>query len=178
VVHEGDFGIARARAPGEGEGSEGTMKAPRTNDGKNQPLANWVHYVRKRRALGLLPGNHVAALNGIKFQCTSGQSPRGKFEVRFDKLEEFKKTHVTVSFLGEYKRESTSLPLDHFMPKAQPSRCSRKMPLALCLLWSKSRSLSTSVLCLGPFTRTMNTLMTPLVMSFFKVMMSTTMSKS
>jgi hypothetical protein len=52
-------------------------------------------------ALGLLPDHHVDASNGIEFQRTAGQSPRGQFAVRFAPLEEFNKTHGIVSFLGE-----------------------------------------------------------------------------
>jgi hypothetical protein len=52
--------------------SEGTIKVPRTNTGKNPPLANWVHYVRKGKALDLQYDHHMDALNGIKFQWTAG----------------------------------------------------------------------------------------------------------
>jgi hypothetical protein len=90
-------------------GHEGTMKVPRTNDDKNQPLADWVHYVRKRKAIGILTDHHVAALNGMDFQWTAGQSPRGQFEVRSAELEELKKTNDTVSFIGEEKKEFPNL---------------------------------------------------------------------
>jgi hypothetical protein len=68
-----------------------------------------VHYIRKRKAIDVLPDHHVDALDGIKFQWTAGQSPRGRFEVRFAKLEDFKKTYGTISFLGEDKTEFPKL---------------------------------------------------------------------
>jgi hypothetical protein len=66
----------------------GTMKFPRTNFGKNQPLAEWVHYVRKRKARDQLAPRFVTALNRINFQWTARQSPRGQFGVRFAELGE------------------------------------------------------------------------------------------
>jgi hypothetical protein len=91
-------------------GSAGTTKVPRTNAGKNQPLDNWVRYIRKRKALGMLPDHHGDALNGIEFQWIAGQSPRGQVEAKFTELEDFKKTNGTVSFLGEGKKEYPKLP--------------------------------------------------------------------
>jgi hypothetical protein len=85
------------------------MKAPLTNAGKNQPLADRVHYVRKRKARDQLPDSYVDALNGIDFQWTIGQSPIGQLKVSFSKLKEFNKTHGTVSFLGEDKKKFLKL---------------------------------------------------------------------
>jgi hypothetical protein len=68
-----------------------------------------VHYVRKRKARDQVAHCVVTALNGIDFQWTAGQSPGGQFEVRFAKLEEFKKNHGTVSFLGEDKNNFPKL---------------------------------------------------------------------
>jgi hypothetical protein len=45
----------------------------------------------------------VVALTGIGFEWTTGQSPRGQFNIRIAELEEFKNTHGTTSFLGEDK---------------------------------------------------------------------------
>jgi hypothetical protein len=42
-------------------GRDGTMQVPRTNAGKNQPLAEWVHYSRKRKVVGLLSDHRVDA---------------------------------------------------------------------------------------------------------------------
>jgi hypothetical protein len=80
----------------------GTTKVPRTNARKNE-------CVRKRKACDQLAPHVVTALNGINFQWTAGQSLRGKFEIRFAKLEESKKTHGTVSFLGEDKKNFPKL---------------------------------------------------------------------
>jgi hypothetical protein len=76
----------------------GMLRAPRTNAGKNQPLTDWVHYIRKRKARDELAAHYVVALNGINFEWTTGQSPRGQFKVRFAELEEFKNNHGTVFF--------------------------------------------------------------------------------
>jgi hypothetical protein len=61
-------------------GYHGLMKFSRTNTGKNQPLANCVHYTRKRKTLGILPDHHVDALHGINFEWKTGQRTRTKFE--------------------------------------------------------------------------------------------------
>jgi hypothetical protein len=49
------------------------------------------------------------SLEWTHFQWTSGQSPRAQFEVRFAELEEFKKNHGYVYFLGEDKKNFSKL---------------------------------------------------------------------
>jgi hypothetical protein len=53
--------------------------------------------------------HYVVALNVIKFEWMTGQSPRGQFDFRFAELEEFKNNHGTTSFLGEYKKNHPKL---------------------------------------------------------------------
>jgi hypothetical protein len=72
-------------------------------------VADWVNYIRKRKACDQLAPRFVTALNGIDFQWTAGQSPIGHFEVRFAELEKFKKTHSTISFIGEDKKKPPKL---------------------------------------------------------------------
>jgi hypothetical protein len=51
----------------------------------------------------------VVALNGIYFELTNGQIPRGQFMVGFVKLREFKYNHGTVYFLGGDKNNFPKL---------------------------------------------------------------------
>jgi hypothetical protein len=84
-----------------------TMERRRSLDpmlGRNQSLANWVHYIMKRKALGVLPDHRVGALHGSEFEWTTGQSTRTEFEDWFAQLEDFKQTHGTVGFFGEDKK--------------------------------------------------------------------------
>jgi hypothetical protein len=62
-------------------GFHGTMKVPQTNSGKNQPLYDWVHYSRKRKARDEVVDHYVAVFNGINFDWATGQSPRWQFKV-------------------------------------------------------------------------------------------------
>jgi hypothetical protein len=68
-----------------------------------------VHYIRKRKVRDRLADHYVVALNGIDFEWTTGQIPRGQFEVRFAELGEFKNNHGTVYFLGEDKKNFPKL---------------------------------------------------------------------
>jgi hypothetical protein len=60
-----------------------------------------VHYTTNRNARYESANHYVVALNGINFDWTTRQSPRGQFEVKFAELEEFDNKHGTISFLGE-----------------------------------------------------------------------------
>jgi hypothetical protein len=53
--------------------------------------------------------HYAIALNGIHFEWTPGQSPRGQFDIRFSEVKEFKNNHDTVSFLGEDKNNFPKL---------------------------------------------------------------------
>jgi hypothetical protein len=51
----------------------GTMSVPRSKDGTNNVLANWIHYIRKRYKHNVLPATHTSILNGINFEWRAGQ---------------------------------------------------------------------------------------------------------
>jgi hypothetical protein len=46
----------------------GTMSVPRSKDGTNNVLANWIHYIRKGYKKNVLPATHTSILNGINFE--------------------------------------------------------------------------------------------------------------
>jgi hypothetical protein len=84
-------------------------RVPHTNAGRKQSLADWDHYIRKRKACDKLASHFVAALTRIGFEWTAGQNERGQFDMRFAELGEFKNNHSTVSFLGKEKKNNLKL---------------------------------------------------------------------
>jgi hypothetical protein len=54
----------------------GKMRVPRTNASKNNTLAEWVHYIRKRYMIDKLPVQYMDALKAIDFEWTAIQIPK------------------------------------------------------------------------------------------------------
>jgi hypothetical protein len=90
---------------------------PRTNASKNNTLAEWVHYTRKRCVIDKLPVQYLDALKTIEFQWAAGQIPKGDFDARFAELLEFKNTHGTVLFYGDDKKNFPNLAYWSFYAK-------------------------------------------------------------
>jgi hypothetical protein len=82
---------------------------PRTHAGKNNSLADWVNYMKKKKAVGKLPITHVAALDGIKFEWKADRERKKTFEEWFQELNEYKNTYNTVHFLGEHRKSYKTL---------------------------------------------------------------------
>jgi hypothetical protein len=87
----------------------GTDRIPRKNTGKNNSLADWVNYIKKKKACGKLPNPHVEALDGIKFEWKLNEwkfdrVPKKTFEEWFAELEEYKSTFNTALFLGKDRK--------------------------------------------------------------------------
>jgi hypothetical protein len=101
------------------------MKVPQTNAWKNQSFANWVHYIMKNNARGILPDIRVEALDGLDFQWTTGQPPPPKPSLRsgLPNSGTLNEPMVLLHFLKRTRKSTPrSLP-GSFMPKAWPSRC-------------------------------------------------------
>jgi hypothetical protein len=86
-----------------------TTSVPRTKDGTNNALTNWIHYIRKRYKKNVLPATHKNILNGINFEWTAGQITKKGFEGWFAELVEYHKQHGTVKVLGENKKRNLQL---------------------------------------------------------------------
>jgi hypothetical protein len=89
--------------------ADGTARVTRTHPGKNNSVANWVAYMKKKKAAGKLPIPHAAALDGIKFEWKADREPKKTLEEWFHQLEEYKKTFNTVLFLGEQRNSYKTL---------------------------------------------------------------------
>jgi hypothetical protein len=61
---------------------------PRTHAGKNNSLADWINYMKKKKAAGKLHIAHVAALGGIKFEWKADCKQKKTFEEWFQELKE------------------------------------------------------------------------------------------
>jgi hypothetical protein len=72
-------------------------------------LANWVNYMKNKKAHGKLPIPHVAALDGIKFEWKADRKPKTTFEEWFHELEEYKNTFNTVLFLDKQRKSYKTL---------------------------------------------------------------------
>jgi hypothetical protein len=66
-------------------GLHGTVRVSRSE----AELGNWVHYIRKRKAQGVLPAHHVDALHGLEFEWKT-QVDRKQFEDWVAQLKEYK----------------------------------------------------------------------------------------
>jgi hypothetical protein len=49
---------------------------PITHAGKNNSLADWVNYMKKKKAVGKLPIPHVSALDEIKFEWKANRKQK------------------------------------------------------------------------------------------------------
>jgi hypothetical protein len=58
--------------------NHGTMSVPRSKDGTNNLLMNWIHYIRKKYKNNVLPATHKSIVNGINFERTAGQITKKK----------------------------------------------------------------------------------------------------
>jgi hypothetical protein len=76
--------------------ANGTPRVPITNAGKNNSVADWVSYIKKKKAACKLPIPHVAALDGIKFEWKADREPKKMFEEWFHELpEDLQRCHVS-----------------------------------------------------------------------------------
>jgi hypothetical protein len=101
----------------------GTTSVPRSKDGKNNVLANWIHYIRKRYKNTVLPATHTSILNGINFEWTASQITKKGFEGWFVELGEYHKQNGTVEVLGENKKRTHILSGGETMQREQSSQC-------------------------------------------------------
>jgi hypothetical protein len=69
----------------------GTTSVPRSKDGTNNVLVNWIHYIRKIYTNNVLPATHTSIFNGINFEWTAGQITKKGFEGWFAELVEYHK---------------------------------------------------------------------------------------
>jgi hypothetical protein len=138
----------------------GMTKVSQTNAGKNQSLAEWVHYIRKRKACDKVAPRFVAASTGIGFEWTTGQHERGQFDLRFAELEEFKNNHGTVYFIGEDKKNNLKLATWTGYVKSTAIKMLKKEATNMCLLFFASRSSLPSFLflCLSKSIKNMQTM--------------------
>jgi hypothetical protein len=84
------------------------MSVPRSKDGTNNVLANWIHYIRKRYKNNVLPATHKSILNGINFEWTAGQITKKGFEGWFAELLEYHKQNGNIQVLGDNKKIPTA----------------------------------------------------------------------
>jgi hypothetical protein len=84
-------------------------RVPRAHAGKNNSFADWVNYMKKKKAAGKLHIPHVAASERIKFEWKADSERKKTFEEWFQELHEYKKTYNTVQFLGEQRKSYSTL---------------------------------------------------------------------
>jgi hypothetical protein len=89
--------------------ANGTDGVPITHAGKNNSLANWVTYLKKKKADGKLPIAHVAALDGIKFEWKADSEQKKTFGEWFQEHNEYKKTYNNMQLLGEHSKNYNTL---------------------------------------------------------------------
>jgi hypothetical protein len=85
------------------------MIVPRSKDGTNNVLANWIHYIRKRYKNNVLPATHKSILNVINFEWTADQITKKGFKVWFAKPLEYHKKNGTVQVLGDNTKKYPQL---------------------------------------------------------------------
>jgi hypothetical protein len=103
--------------------NHGTMSVPRSKDGTNNVLANWIHYIRKRYKSNALRATHKSILNGINFEWTAGQFTKKDSKAGLPNFWSTTSKMALSKFWGITKNNTCSLPSGETMQREQPSQC-------------------------------------------------------